>query len=309
LLDLLTEDIELLIIDNASDIPVEETLSDLIASHQNKRSVNIHRNAFNVGMSANIMKCFELSQGKYMWLLGDDDRINLNSFSTINYNIKEHPEAVFFNFATSGSGSRGKTIVTNGDNFVSKIDQFGSLIFISACVFKRNTFVNHLRYGYIFAGTLAPHFALLLVSLKPDHVCILSNQIIADNQHSDSTDNWSYMAGICSFPLLIDCLSIFTNQKLLSQKMADSLLHPLNVAIEILHYSEKQIHRKEFLSYYFKYLGAKIYSLCNIKTRLQWLFLSLCPLFPSFFLNLLISYKKKSHGHFLLKNKENYYRV
>lgn len=308
LLPILVEGTELLIIDNASDIPVVETLKVLISKYDGKGLISNHRNCFNVGMSANIIKCFELSKGEYLWLLGDDDQIDSNALSTITNNIKKYPEAVFFNFNVSGADSRKQTIITSGENFVNSIDRFGPLIFISASVFKRSAFSNNIRYGYIFASTLAPHFALLLVSLKSNDVCILSDQMIADNQKDVSTDTWSYMAGILSFPLLIDCLNKFEDQKVLAQKIV-GMLHPLNVAIALLNSSKQQRYRKDFLSYYFGYLHSRVYSLCNLKIRLQWLLLSFSLIFPDFSLYLLSLYKKKRTGNLFLTMKNKYDRV
>ena len=56
----------------------------------NSKLLRIHRNEFNIGMSANFMRSFELADGVWLWLLSDDDEIRLNALSNILAEIDHH---------------------------------------------------------------------------------------------------------------------------------------------------------------------------------------------------------------------------
>src|SRR5207302_549928 len=93
----------LLIIDNCSDEPAAEALRPVIGA-ETDAPVRIVRNGVNVGAIANIMRCFELCETEWMWLLGDDDRPEPDAVSTILAHIRSQPAALFFNFVCSNLG-------------------------------------------------------------------------------------------------------------------------------------------------------------------------------------------------------------
>src|SRR3989338_5944877 len=64
------KDFELLISDNAS---TDET-NNVVTSFKDPR-IRYHRNRKNIGMMSNWNKCVELAQGKYLMILGDDDKL------------------------------------------------------------------------------------------------------------------------------------------------------------------------------------------------------------------------------------------
>lgn len=64
--------VELVISDNASP---DDTPS-IVKRHQNAGlSIRYIRNSENIGPDRNILQCFELAQGKYVWIFADDDVI------------------------------------------------------------------------------------------------------------------------------------------------------------------------------------------------------------------------------------------
>ncbi len=65
------KDFELLIVDNAS---TDET-KQMVKSISDSR-ITYHRNKTNIGMMNNWNKCVELAKGKYLMILGDDDKLN-----------------------------------------------------------------------------------------------------------------------------------------------------------------------------------------------------------------------------------------
>lgn len=64
------DDIEILVSDNASTDDTSKIVSDAISRGVPVRYV---RNAENIGSDANIAQCFNLAQGKFVLIMGDDD--------------------------------------------------------------------------------------------------------------------------------------------------------------------------------------------------------------------------------------------
>jgi glycosyltransferase involved in cell wall biosynthesis len=62
-------ELEIVISDNASSDGTEQYIKETVA---NKR-VSYYRNQNNIGGDRNFLKCIERAQGKYVWLVGDDD--------------------------------------------------------------------------------------------------------------------------------------------------------------------------------------------------------------------------------------------
>lgn len=63
-------DVELIVVDNASDDGTQEVVLDFVAQGIPVQWV---RNPENIGMDRNLAACFGLARGKYFWQIGDDD--------------------------------------------------------------------------------------------------------------------------------------------------------------------------------------------------------------------------------------------
>jgi glycosyltransferase involved in cell wall biosynthesis len=66
----LEKDVEILVSDNASSDQTAEVTERFSTDHPKARIV---RNSANIGAEANVVQCFEMSRGRYVWLMGDDD--------------------------------------------------------------------------------------------------------------------------------------------------------------------------------------------------------------------------------------------
>ena len=58
LLPQITDECRVVIFDNCSDIPIKGTIEDLVEANSHI-DISIVRNRYNIGMTANILKCFE----------------------------------------------------------------------------------------------------------------------------------------------------------------------------------------------------------------------------------------------------------
>jgi glycosyltransferase involved in cell wall biosynthesis len=200
LLPQLDEQCSLLILDNHSDVPVEETLRDLLAQYPGLNH-RIVRNRTNVGSAANILRCFELCETPWMWLYGDDDYPTAGAVEVIRRNLEAHPQCLFFNF-TSPNYARQRSVLTTGlRGFVEQLDCWSLVLFMSVGVYHCPAVVPSLRFAYHFAYSLAPHVALVLASLGESGACCLAHEPIIRHQ---GAAEWSMASSLLGKMALLD---------------------------------------------------------------------------------------------------------
>lgn len=177
----LSDDVELVIIDNCSPVPALDVISEIgLAAHDRIRIV---RNPVNVGANENISRAAEHALGRFVWVLGDDDTVTNDCVSKILTKIAQFADAVFINFNTPAPAHvrRSEDKFTVGlNNFLSAIDSFGQIIFISDGVYSTDFLRKNLRFAKFYQGTCAPLFCALVLGMSDEHQCVLSkDQIIS----------------------------------------------------------------------------------------------------------------------------------
>jgi glycosyltransferase involved in cell wall biosynthesis len=175
LLPQLTNKCKLVIVDNASPDPVANVIKDLIVNYP-EAEIQIHRNRFNVGGACNQMRCFELCDTEWLWILGDDDVPSPYAIQNIFEEMEEHSECVFYNFVCPALRvenklqNRAKTIVTNGlAEFVNELDHFSSIQFMSLSVYRVDAFIPYFHRGIEFSYSQQGHIAMILMGI--DNQC------------------------------------------------------------------------------------------------------------------------------------------
>jgi glycosyltransferase involved in cell wall biosynthesis len=205
LLPQLTPDCELLIIDNCSDVLVENTLKDLFQKYPEIKK-RITRNRVNIGGNANILRCFELCETEWLWCLGDDDLVVSNALELIMGCIAEFPKAIFLNFLTPVFNRPVRRRSCGLQEFIRIMDHFCNILCVSVSVFRLEPLLPNMRYGYQYAYSCAPHVALLLASIGVNGECVLLEKNLLSKIAA---------AGIGRHWSLIDAaLPIFTLQQL-----------------------------------------------------------------------------------------------
>lgn len=206
------EDIKILIIDNNSD---EDPTHDILRLCETKDiQVNIIRNKANVGLSANICKCFENTETEWMWLLGDDDPIASDSIQTITQFILDVPSnAVMLKFG----GEAMIPAITeyheiNGIESLSKFMntawRYSSMLFISNSVFKTAQLNKYLNVAYMWAYSYAPHLAIVLPAMRDGGVtCIKPKSILKDDlpENKGGWNAWRLRMGTATLGEIEGC--------------------------------------------------------------------------------------------------------
>lgn len=203
LLPQLNEQVRVVVLDNASPIPVLESLGTLL----DNSAVKIIRNKYNVGVSSNLIKCFESCETEWMWLLGDDDPPTPDAVSIILQDIQENRECSFLNYKSHMSESRQSDFYSVGvDDFIQKIDNFGNVLFISLGVYNLHRLEADIRLTHQLAYCLAPHLVYLISGIKESGTVGFLSRKLHDFSLYDTVgeENWSWVSLSFCFPILYE---------------------------------------------------------------------------------------------------------
>jgi glycosyltransferase involved in cell wall biosynthesis len=219
LLPQLTPECTLLLLDNCSPTPVAETLGDLLAAYP-AVPVRIVRHATNVGGNANVLRCFELCETEWVWVLGDDDRLRPDAVATILRDVASHPEVAFFNYATALCPRERVSETRGAVDFAARMDSFSNVLFLSTSVFRARAIRDRLAFANMYAYSNAPHLVALLAALGEDGRCVLSSDRIVDWEPPPRERQWSMVNAALGFPTLLDAPLGPDVRQLLAAKLA-----------------------------------------------------------------------------------------
>lgn len=151
------------VIENRSDNDCSHLISKL-----QRTEINIHykANVDNIGISGNIIKCFESCDTEWLWILSDDDEIAQDALNTIKEAISLNYEVAFFNFRSnlfrySWYNNHYEKFVGQY-RFVEGLKSFTNLLFLSSGVYNVKKLKESIRSAYYFTNTFAPQVALVL---------------------------------------------------------------------------------------------------------------------------------------------------
>lgn len=101
----LNNDVDLLVSDNASS----DDTKALLEPFTSKPGYRYFRNPKNVGLVGNYIRCLELSESRFTWVVGDDDEIHQGAIADVAIRLRRNPElkVLFLNFRTK-SGATGE---------------------------------------------------------------------------------------------------------------------------------------------------------------------------------------------------------
>lgn len=170
LLPQLTDEVQLIVYDNHSDIPVKAWFSD-----EELKQFMIVRNSVNVGGDANIARCFEYCKTKWLWTLSDDDYAKENAVEVVLSYIRDNEDATFINF-----WSPIEKVTNNVADFLQILSHggvFSSAFTMSVCVYNMNILKNDLYYFYKnLSSMVGPLIMLIRNVLKVGGECVWVNR-------------------------------------------------------------------------------------------------------------------------------------
>ncbi|WP_367875297.1 glycosyltransferase family 2 protein [Luteolibacter sp. Populi] len=163
--DVLPDDVELVIIDNHSPEALEPELRKLQGIDPQR--IRFIRNSANVGLAANVLRCFEVAEGDWVWTLSDDDPPIRGAVRSIMEEIlSTGPNDFLLKFNSSNGGEVAeRQTISDLESLSARCENirfYSNLLFISSCVFRRKSVLKRLNVGYHWAYSLAPHVAMSL---------------------------------------------------------------------------------------------------------------------------------------------------
>lgn len=135
------DEIEIFVSDNASTDGTKEYIKDIQKENSNLR---YYRNVENLGLDGNFLNCFRKAQGKYLWMLSDDDSLMENAVETVLHVIKQDPVMVFCNLTLEAGRQDIGVLEKDGILFLEDKNDFLKSIGVYI------TFVSSLIYNMSF---------------------------------------------------------------------------------------------------------------------------------------------------------------
>lgn len=312
----ITDEVELLILDNASDTPVETTLAG--CSALDVKGMKIIRHAFNVGGNENILRCFEHASAAYVWLFGDDDLPTDGSVQMVLGDIQglENPTYINYHSESPGHISREHEIHCRGvDSLLQNAQSIGQLMFISACVFNRSKLAKGIKHAHFHQGSCAPQLVSVLMSMNDSDLAVLSNKIVSANG-ADSTPRdlqTNILPVAIGLPKLLDLpLSIGQKERLtvLLTRTQTTWITVRGVLAELYEISLIEGRIKE-AQWFYKRLSVGLFSqFSSWQSRIEFLAGYLFISFPNVFIHLVefVYYRAKKQS-FRLRARGNNSRL
>lgn len=189
--------IELVICDNHSPTPVEESLKQ--AGLFPDPRIRLIRNVANIGLGANFNRTLEHCQGKWVWLLGDDDLLENHALEIVLTGIAKIPDAmasVLHKFASIRENHQGypDQTLTSLDTLCQLAKDpwfFSDLLFISTSVFHRETYLNYLKEAYHWNHTAAPYLASVFCAIRDGIPVTIHSQGIIHLRDTPEAQQWN----------------------------------------------------------------------------------------------------------------------
>lgn len=175
-----SDDVIVRIIDNASNYCIEEMLN----LRGYKEKLELIRNENNVGLGANIMKCFEYCTTDWLWILGDDDIPNSDSLVNIMTELQNADNCTLaINFSSLHGLNKIDRHVQDITSLVEST-RFSNLLFISTNIYSSKMMKNYSEQGYSACFFHMPHTSMMLnafQNIKESKIKVSSLAIIEAN--------------------------------------------------------------------------------------------------------------------------------
>ena len=186
----LTDETRLVIIDNSSDVEVASLFNDIDLPI----NVVVVRNKCNIGADANIAKCFELCETKWLWTLSDDDILDNNAVKQVLCDIKKHQDFIFINY------NRNRKVITSGlqEFALEGCKMYTYLFWLSVCVYNTKALRSYYYFYYQALSTMHPGVAMLTKYLADNdgNTMLSDTKIVIDGgkEISWKRENFVYSA-------------------------------------------------------------------------------------------------------------------
>jgi hypothetical protein len=185
--------LKVLILDNASPIPVAETLGQ-VCSPEDLNSVRVVRNPFNVGANANILRCFEYCDTDYIWVMGDDDCVEPEAIDRIFAELEHYPDTSLLMFSYFAPVAPAPVVVRGFEGLVGHIQSYADLLYIANAIYRVADVRPNLRIGYNYIYSHGPHLALSITSLDSTRTVRFAPGRLIAEMIDHGAERWSRLS-------------------------------------------------------------------------------------------------------------------
>jgi glycosyltransferase involved in cell wall biosynthesis len=205
------EGVELLVLDNFSDDDAFCTINNAFPSADKR--CRLVRHPCNIGLGGNLLRAFELAQGRWVWLLGDDDVVLNDAVNKVLRRISNsQANVVLLKFGGENMHPPQQTTfhinsLPEMADYLSTAWHFSSMLFISTSVFQREQLLPHISAGYHWNYSVAPHLALLFLAMRDlGTVTIYAEDLVIRAPHFASKWNsWRLIMGVTTLGEIEGC--------------------------------------------------------------------------------------------------------
>lgn len=205
------------VLDNAST----DHTRDIVQQFKKKwPALQYHRNSYNIGGNANILRAIEISQSEYHWCIGDDDQWFLEDVSELSEVLAMAQADVIRLGWQVADHSRGQLLPCR-----SLIEQetmfFGSVSMISATIVRRSCITSALRHAYQNISNFYPQLIPIIRGVDQLSVYTLNKDLMV---HTPSTEPGSFVGDLEWYCVWYKT-GVFFNEGQLRQRFNQETLH------------------------------------------------------------------------------------
>lgn len=165
------ENIEVLVINNASTDKTEEVILKYARTYNNLRYI---KNDTNIGGDRNIYKASEEARGKYIFLHGDDDIFLTNTIYVILYAIINNPTCGVF-FVNVLNDNKEVKILNGMGNYLRETSIYST--FISSLIFNREEYLKLKDRDLFLEKNFNQVYLQYSIIKNNSQFCIINNSI------------------------------------------------------------------------------------------------------------------------------------
>lgn len=186
--------VEIVVSDNCSEDSTEKVVQE---ANSPEFPIRYVRNEENLGWGLNFLQCFDLSAGKYVLLLGDDDFLVDGCVELVLSHLQKEDYGVVFlrtygfnaDFREEYPGSYGKAkVYADTDGFLMAIRRVMRLI--SACIVNKEL-VKQIDTQKLAAGNFA-HLHLTLRAVLAAEQNLLINKFLVASKRNNSFPSFNF---------------------------------------------------------------------------------------------------------------------
>ena len=228
IIPLLTDEVELLVIDNCGNYDIHTLFEPNELS-----CFGIVTNKFNIGGSSNIAKCFELCKSKWLWTLSDDDEITDNSIEIILNDIKDNPEAYYINY---NNLTDYKACTLN--DFCKSYTDYQKLFWMSVCIYNVDALMPYMYYYHRALSTMQAGIVLLVRALSDNQKFYVLGSTKTIIKNGDDNISWNRESFVYASLLELDLLRDLT--PVLKGTLFHSLVAMLYYCVRVIFTSTRE---------------------------------------------------------------------